>query len=105
VEKNIQKIQDEDIPRVESWAKGTGSRFAVKKTELIHLTRRKKELGRGQIMISGEVIKASSTAKLLSVVFDQEMKWKEHVQYAVKRATKVSTAMSSLRHLRPAQLS
>jgi len=49
-------------------------------------------------------INASPTAKLLGVVFGQEMRWKQHVQQAVKRATKTNIAMRGLRHLHPAQM-
>jgi ribonuclease HI len=38
------------------------------------------------------------------VVFDQELKWKQHVQQAVKRATKTALAIGRLRQLRPAQM-
>ena len=38
------------------------------------------------------------------MVFDQELRWKEHVQQAIKRATKVSIALGGLRHLRPEQM-
>ncbi|KAJ5483111.1 hypothetical protein N7530_002357 [Penicillium desertorum] len=37
-------------------------------------------------------------------MFDQELRWKEHVQQAIKRATKVAIALSGLRHLRPEQM-
>lgn len=40
-EDNIRKIQEEDIPRIEAWAQRTGS----SKTELIHLTRSKRQHG------------------------------------------------------------
>ena len=103
-EDNIQKIQNEDIPRIEAWAKRTGSCFAVKKTELIHITRRKGEHTKGQIVMQGTTIRPSATAKLLGVVFDQELRWKQHVQQAIKRATKVNIAIGGLRHLRPAQM-
>jgi hypothetical protein len=42
-EENLAKLQSEDIPRIESWARRTGSCFAAEKTELIHLTRRRSE--------------------------------------------------------------
>lgn len=32
------------------------------------------------------------------------MRWKEHVQQAVNRATKVNIALGGLRHLRPEQM-
>lgn len=103
-EENIKKIQEEDIPRIEAWAKRTGSCFAVEKTDLIHITRKKEERSKGQILMQGTTIQPSATAKLLGVVFDQELRWKQHVQQAIKRATKVNVAMGGLRHLRPAQM-
>lgn len=103
-EANLKKIQEEDIPRIEEWARRTGSCFAAEKTELIHLARKKKDLGKGEITMNGNTVKGSSTAKLLGVVFDQELRWKQHVQQAVKSATRTALAMGGLSHLRPTQM-
>jgi hypothetical protein len=54
--------------------------------------------------MGGKIIKPADTAKLLGVVFDKEMRWKEHVQQAVKRATQVNITLGGLRHLRPEQM-
>jgi hypothetical protein len=40
---NMEKLQDEDIPRIEKWAKENGAGFKAEKTKLIHFTRRKDE--------------------------------------------------------------
>ncbi|EED16651.1 zinc knuckle domain protein [Talaromyces stipitatus ATCC 10500] len=72
---------EEDIPRIKAWARRTGSSFNVKKTELIHLIRSKRQHRVGQITINGTVIKPSDTVKLLGVIFDKEIWWKEHVQH------------------------
>ncbi|GMG17056.1 unnamed protein product [Aspergillus oryzae] len=77
-EENIRKLQEEDIPRIEQWAKLTGSCFAAEKTELIHFTRKKREQTKGRLVIQGATIEPSATAKLLGVVCDQELRWKEH---------------------------
>ncbi|CEJ62846.1 Putative Reverse transcriptase [Penicillium brasilianum] len=103
-EENLAKLQSEDIPRIEAWARRTGSAFAAEKTELIHLTRRRGNHLQGQIVVNGTVVSPSPTAKLLGVVFDQELRWKEHVQQAIKRATKTTIALCGLRHLRPEQM-
>lgn len=103
-EDNIQKIQEEDIPRIEAWARKTGSSFAAEKTVLMHLTRSKKQHAIGQITMNGTIVKPADTAKLLGVVFDKEMRWKEHVQQAVKRVTRLNIALGGLRHLRPEQM-
>jgi hypothetical protein len=101
---NLRKLQEEDIPRIEQWAKQTGSCFAAEKTELIHFTRKKSEQTKGKLVIQGATIEPSATAKLLGVVCDRELRWKEHVQQAVNRATKVNIALAGLRHLRPSQM-
>ncbi|KAI3094034.1 hypothetical protein CBS147333_10045 [Penicillium roqueforti] len=103
-EANLAKIQTEDIPRIEEWARQTGSCFAAEKTELIHLTRKKREHLEGQIVVNGIIARPSATAKLLGVVFDQELRWKDHVQRTIKRATKTTIALCGLRHLRPEQM-
>ncbi|KAI3045365.1 hypothetical protein CBS147353_11800 [Aspergillus niger] len=103
-EENLKKLQDEDIPRIEQWAQQTGSSVAAEKTELIHFTRKKDEQTRGQLAMQGATIKPSATAKLLGVVWDRELRWKEHVQQAVKRAIKTNIALAGLRHLRLGQM-
>jgi hypothetical protein len=41
-------------------------------------------------------IKPSTTAKLLGVIIDNELRWKNHVQQAVKQATKANIALGGL---------
>jgi ribonuclease HI len=40
----------------------------------------------------------------IGVGLDRGLRWKEHVQQAIKRATKTTIALSGLRHLRPEQM-
>jgi hypothetical protein len=54
--------------------------------------------------MNGNTITPSTTAKLLGVIFDHELRWKEHVQQVVKRATKVNITLRGLRQLRPEQM-
>ncbi|KAG2000899.1 hypothetical protein GB937_010722 [Aspergillus fischeri] len=79
-EENLAKIQLEDIPHIKAWAQQTGSCFATEKTELIHITRRRSEQLQGQVVINRKTIKPSPTAKLLGVIFNHELWWKEHIQ-------------------------
>ena len=50
--------------------------------------------------MNGKVIEPSTTAKLLGVNSDHELRWKDHVQQVVKRATQVNIALGGLRQLR-----
>jgi hypothetical protein len=61
----------EDKPHIETWARRTGSPFAAVKTELIHLTRSKRQQAAGQITMNGKTTKSTDTAKLLGVIFDK----------------------------------
>lgn len=54
--------------------------------------------------MNGKPVEPSPTAKLRGVIFDHELRWKEHVQQAIKRATKTAVALARLRHLRPEQM-
>lgn len=58
----------------------------------------------GKITFNGTDIKPSPTAKLLGVVFDHGLRWWEHVQQAIKCATKTAITLNGLRHLRPEQM-
>jgi hypothetical protein len=62
-EDNVRKLQEEDIPRIETWARQTGSCFVAEKTELIHLTRNKKEQSQGEITMNNTIIKPTATVK------------------------------------------
>ncbi|EDN08851.1 predicted protein [Histoplasma mississippiense (nom. inval.)] len=103
-ESNLQKIQQIDVPRIEEWARRTGSRFSAEKMELIHFTGRKRDQTTGSIMMNGHTISPSPEVKLLGVYFDQEPNWKTHTQYMVKRATNTCVAIGRLSHLRPEQM-
>ena len=102
-EGNLNKIQNEDIPRLEEWARRNGAEFDAEKTKLIHFTRKKKEQLKGSITMNGATKEAQPAIKLLGVIFDQEVRWKEHAQYAMKKATKTNLALARLRFLRPKQ--
>lgn len=54
--------------------------------------------------MNGKAIKPSPTAKLLSVTFNQELWWKEHIQQAIKHTAKVTITLGRLWHLRPEQM-
>ena len=48
--------------------------FVLEKLELIHLTRRRKDRGKGSIIIYRQTVQALETTKLLGVIFDTEMR-------------------------------
>jgi len=104
VDENLKGLQEFDIPRIQHWAKATESTFEASKTELIHFTRKRNQQRPIPIQMNDMEIHPTENVKLLGVVFDQDLKWRAHVQRAVKRATSASMAIGRLRQLRPAQM-
>ena len=102
--KNLAALQREDIPRMQRWAEQTGSSFEADKTELIHFTRSPDQNCSGAIVMGNHVIEPKQEVKLLGVIFDQQLRWRAHVQRAATRATKTCLAIGRLRHLRPKQM-
>ena len=93
VDENLKGLQEFDIPRIQHWAKATGSTFEASKTELIHFTRKRNQQRPIPIQMNDMEIHPTENVKLLGVVFDQHLKWRAHVQRAVKRATSASMAI------------
>jgi hypothetical protein len=53
--------------------------------------------------MNGKIIKPTAKVKLLDLIFDRNLRCKEHVQQVIKWATKVNSALGGLRHHRPGQ--
>ena len=62
-EESLANIQSEVVPRIDSWAGGMPC-FVAEKSELIHITRERKEQSPGQLVMNGKAIKSSSTARI-----------------------------------------
>jgi Reverse transcriptase (RNA-dependent DNA polymerase) len=78
-----------------SWAAKHDCHFAVEKFELMGLTRRREKnptkqgktrpVQRPPIKISQHIIKPTTTHKFLGLVMDQELRFKEHANYVLKK--------------------
>ena len=104
VDENLKALQEIDTPRIQQWAKAIGSTFEANKTELIHFTRKSNEQRVIPIRMDDMEINPTENVKLLGVIFDRHLKWRAHVQRAVKRAISANLAIGRLRQLRPAQM-
>ncbi len=106
VEDNMEILQNEVIPRALEWARGSGAMFEGDKTTLMHftLTRSFKKIVRPvqALRIGDAAVAPSESAKLLGVVFDSALTFKEHVARAAKRGWRSARALSRLQGIRPA---
>ena len=51
---------------------------------------------KASVTINGVTIKPSNEAKYLGVIFDQELRFKSHLQHVVKKGTNAAMALSSI---------
>lgn len=102
---NTEKLQREVIPRVEQWAKESGAVFEASKTGLIHFVRPqgKVEEDLPPLNFQVQVIVPSKTVKLLGVVLDNRMTFKQHIAKVTSKATNQCLAIKRLRGVRPKQ--
>jgi ribonuclease HI len=105
VEKNLETIQNVVLPRALDWASRSGATFEGDKTTLIHFVpaRRQKNVPRPMqaLRIEGALVEPSDSVKILGVVLDSELNFKEHVARAAKRGWHCVSILSRLRGVRP----
>src|SRR6185312_14857856 len=81
----VQTIIDEAL----GWERRSGATFEGEKTILIHFTRNPNRASTAPMTIKGEVVAPRETAKILGVVMDAKLRFKQHIARA---ATKGLTA-------------
>jgi hypothetical protein len=69
----------------EEWARKSGALFAPKKYSLIHYTRRRKRTTNSEIQITGFHGKPSEYVRVLGVITDRKLRWKQHIKQAAQK--------------------
>lgn len=102
-EHNNVLIQQIVIPKVEKWAKDSGVTFEVSKTKLIHFTRSRTKINsaQGSINFQGVSITSERVVKILGVMFDNELRMKQHISHVGSKATTQCLAIKRLKGLTP----
>lgn len=105
IQSNVNLLQLQIIPHVESWAKANGTIFQAKKTHMTHFTQNNRTLtspGANQLLLMGEqVIESKPTIKILGVTLDQGFKYRKHILGARDKGIKAALAPKRLKNLRP----
>jgi hypothetical protein len=89
----LQTIIDEAL----DWEKRSGATFEGEKTTLVHFTRNPSRTSTAPVAIKGEVVVPKEAAKILGVIMDSKLWYKQHIASA---ATKGLTAAMALKRLR-----
>jgi hypothetical protein len=89
------------IDRAIDWERRSGATFEGEKTILIHFTRRADRANTTPFIIKGKAVTPSNTAKILGVVMDAELRYKQHVANAATKGLVAAMALRRLRMLSP----
>ncbi len=73
------------LREAEEWRKKHGVQFEMSKYILVHFTRNYNQATNAAITIGKVIIEPSNEAKYLGVIFDEELRFKTHLQYITKR--------------------
>src|SRR6202030_912991 len=74
--------------QAEEWRSKHGAQFEKTKYVLIHFTRNRNINTEAAIHMDGTIIPPSKEGKYLGVIFDQDLKFRVHTDYAVKKGTR-----------------
>ncbi|OAQ61336.1 reverse transcriptase [Purpureocillium lilacinum] len=93
----IQTIIDEAL----GWAKRSGATFEADKTAIIHFTRTKTRSSDASFWIEGLQVKPKDSAKILGVIMDAGLRYREHVASAAAKGLTAAMGLKRLRMLSP----
>ena len=93
----LQIIIDEAL----DWERRSGATFEGEKTILIHFTRNPNRTSTTPMTIKGEVVEPKETAKILGVVMDSKLWYKQHIARAATKGLKAAMALRRLRMVSP----
>jgi hypothetical protein len=89
------------IDRAMDWEKRSGATFEGEKTTIIHFTRQASRSSTSPFMIKEEVVTPKDTAKILGVVLDAGLWYREHTSRAATKGLLAAMALKRLRLVSP----
>ena len=94
-EENVEELGG-ILEKAEKWRKRHGVQFETSKYVLVHFTRNYRASTTAAITVGETVIKPSAEAKYLGVIFDNKLRYKCHIQHAVKKGTRAALALAGI---------
>ena len=89
------------IDRAVWWEKRSGVTFEGDKTVIIYFTRRSDRTSTLPFTIKGEAIAPSNTAKILGVIMDTQLRYKQHIAKSTTKGLLAELALKRLRLTSP----
>lgn len=106
IKENTAFLQRKVVPHTVRWARENGVAFEPDKTALIHFARGAKDTAHavdpGQVLqIEGADVPPSPLVKILGVIFDEKLSFKDQVARAAKSAWESAQILARLKGVRP----
>jgi hypothetical protein len=92
---NVRRLK-QMLKEAEKWRAQHGAQFEQSKYVLVHFTRNHRKSTKASLTIGGTKIDPSDEARYLGVIFDKALRFKTHLQYAVKKGTTAALALGSI---------
>jgi len=93
----IQAIIDKAL----DWERRSGAQFEGDKTAIIHFTRNKGRTSETPFTVKGDIVKPKDSAKILGVVMDCELRYKQHIARVSAKGLEAALALKRLKMLSP----
>jgi hypothetical protein len=84
------------------WERRSGATFEAEKTAIIHFTRKPYKSESEPFNIKGQEVQPKNYVKILGVVMDAKIKYKEHIARASSKGLEAALELKRLRGLSPA---
>jgi ribonuclease HI len=84
------------------WEKRSGATFEADKTAIIHFAPKAYKLDQGPFTIKGQTVAPKDHVKILGVLMDTKLKYKEHIARAASKGLEAAMELRRLRGLSPA---
>ena len=86
------------IDKIFNWTLQTGFKLSKEKTVAVHFHRKRGLQQEPQLKIGNHAIPFQNKAKFLSMIFDQRLYWRDHVEYLRGKCTKSLNLLKCLSH-------
>lgn len=83
------------------WESRSGASFEGEKTSFIHFTRNSQQSSDEPIAVKGREVRLTPSVKILGLIMDSELRYKEHTARAATRGLRAAMALKRLRGLSP----
>ncbi|KGO53502.1 hypothetical protein PEX2_061100 [Penicillium expansum] len=90
------------INKALDWEKRSGATFEADKTAIIHFAPKAYKLDQGPFTIKGQTVEPKDYVKILGVLMDTKLKYKEHIARAASKGLEAAMELRRLRGLSPA---